>query len=249
MATATRGAMTPGEVVDAINSGFELTPRQRDYLRFHARRFAYCTGLVASHCQGLTRPRVLDVAPHFTTYLLRRLLPDGALLNSLGWMDEKIVGKSVDRHFPFDLNDVHFRERWIPAEEHDVLLAGEIIEHLFTSPERFLGFVTQFLAPGGTLILCTPNAASIRHRVKLALGINPFEMINERRDGHVREYTADELRRACAAAELVVERVEYADYWPERGLLRWAERLVPAFRRGITIIARKPGGENARGAG
>lgn len=240
MTIPSTGGVSPRAIEEEIANTFDLNPKERGYLSYHARRFAYCTGLVLSQCKDIAQPRILDVAPHFTTFLLRRHLPAGSTLNSLGWFDERIVGPSVDRHFAFDLNEVHFRDRWITPEEHDVVLAGEIIEHLFTLPDRFLAFIAGFIKPGGTLILCTPNAASLRHRAKLALGRNPFEMITERRDGHVREYTKDELRNACTAAGLEVRHAEFAEYWPERGVFRLAERVVPGFRRGITIIAQKP---------
>jgi hypothetical protein len=235
--TAPVEVVTPSFVVQEIQKAFTLNDKSRDYLRFHAKRFAYCANLVLASCRGIERPRVLDVAPHFTTFILRKVLPPGSVLNSLGWFDRNITGECVDKHFECDLNDVHFRDRWIAAEDHDVVMAGEIIEHVLTSPDRFIDFTGRFVAPGGRLIVGTPNAARIRNRLKLALGRNPYEMINERRDGHIREYTMKELCRACETAGLTVERGEYAEYWKERGILRMLERVVPSFRRGMTVIA------------
>lgn len=51
-------------------------------------------------------------------------------------------------------------------EEFEVVLAGELIEHLH-NPGRFLASAWRALTPGGTLILTTPNA----HRLSSLLSI------------------------------------------------------------------------------
>jgi SAM-dependent methyltransferase len=54
-----------------------------------------------------------------------------------------------------------------------LVIMGEVIEHLF-DPDAALDEVKRVLAPGGTLILTTPNLASWSNRLLLLAGIQPF---------------------------------------------------------------------------
>lgn len=56
----------------------------------------------------------------------------------------------------------------------DVVLCGEVIEHLF-DPDRLLDNVWRVLRPGGVFVLTTPNLASIYNRIALLLGFQPFD--------------------------------------------------------------------------
>lgn len=214
--------------------------KARQYLGQHRRRLE-CLSQIVTREAKKKDIRVLEIAPHFTTQLFRHLLGREATINSLGWHDAQLVPPgTVDEHFEFDLNDSHFPDRWIEPSPHDIVVAAEIFEHLFVVPERAIAFFASFVTEGGVLILQTPNGASLRNRLRLLAGRNPFDCINEARTGHVREYTAREVAACCRQAGLVCESVEHLDYWPEKGILRCFERLVPSFRKGLTVIARRP---------
>jgi 2-polyprenyl-3-methyl-5-hydroxy-6-metoxy-1,4-benzoquinol methylase len=90
----------------------------------------------------------------------------------------------------------------IPSRYHhtfDVIIAGDIIEHVFDT-DLFLDHIRTLLLPGGTLLLTTPNVASLPRRFLLLLGINPFLEYSTQLPsqdynvGHVRYYTAVNLR-------------------------------------------------------
>ena len=93
----------------------------------------------------------------------------------------------------------------IPLADHtvDLVIAGEIIEHIAHS-RRFLSEIHRVLAPGGRLLLSTPNIVSFKYRVAFLLGRIPAHAA--RADytyragdpangwGHVRDYSFAELR-------------------------------------------------------
>lgn len=62
---------------------------------------------------------------------------------------------------------------YVVGKDFDVVFAGEIIEHLF-DPEHMLDEIRRVLAPGGHLILTTPNLAAWYNRISLLLGYQPF---------------------------------------------------------------------------
>lgn len=60
----------------------------------------------------------------------------------------------------------------MPDNTYDLLIAGEIIEHLVDT-DHFAEEARRILKPGGHLILSTPNLASWYNRVRLVRGLVP----------------------------------------------------------------------------
>jgi SAM-dependent methyltransferase len=88
-------------------------------------------------------------------------------------------------------------------ESFDFVTYEDVIEHHAYSPKRVLLEVWRVLAPGGCVIITTPNHASIYNRLSLLRGrsVNdPFDYFFETSKdqcvylGHHREYTRAELR-------------------------------------------------------
>lgn len=231
--------------VFALLQHSELSQKQEKYIHQHALRFSVTTELVEKYLAPILEenrtPRVLDIAPHYTTVILNAYFKDRITLNTLGWLDESLISRSdINEHFDFNLNKAQFLEDWIDFQPHDLLLMGEIIEHLYTAPEFVLGFVSKFLAKDGLLVIQTPNAVSARKRIRMMMGIHPFDLLNKNRHGHFREYTAGELERLCNHVGLEVVQSMYCDYWPERSkLLRVTEKLIPSLRKGLLVVAKK----------
>ncbi|HVV48911.1 MAG TPA: class I SAM-dependent methyltransferase [Polyangia bacterium] len=223
------------------------------YLAFHRPRFQFLVDLLRPHA---ARPgcRVLDVGTSPLTGLLAREL--GVAVDSLGLEADGDVGPV--RHYRFDLNEAQDRRHWrTDLGPYDVIVFAEVLEHLYTAPELVLAYLRERLAPGGLLVVQTPNAVALRKRVKMLLGRQPFERIRVDRTnpGHFREYTAGELRELLAGAGFALEAVWLRYYFdaryarhdrpdappsPVRGALKNVfYRLQPApLREGITIAAR-----------
>lgn len=91
------------------------------------------------------------------------------------------------------------------SDAFDAVTYLDVIEHHSFSPRRVLREAHRVLAPGGKVVISTPNHASIYNRVLLAMGksINDdfFQFFESAAEfpvylGHHREYTRAELRRA-----------------------------------------------------
>jgi 2-polyprenyl-6-hydroxyphenyl methylase/3-demethylubiquinone-9 3-methyltransferase len=98
----------------------------------------------------------------------------------------------------------------------DLVTAMEVVEHV-ADPAAFVASLAERLAPGGLLILSTPNrtAWSKLLTITLAEGVGRIP----RGTHHFDEFiTPDELSGMLAAAGLVVEDVEGIAFSPTRGL-------------------------------
>lgn len=215
----------------------------REYLRFHARRYAYLMAKVHS----LPRLRILDIGPSFQTTLMRWDYP-ASVVDTLGFHDERFPPREGDAHIEFDLNDSADPAKWPPiSERYNLVVMAEVLEHVHTAARQVLWCAGSFLKPGGHLIIQTPNAINLMRRYSTVRGINPHDMIREEKTnpGHFCEFTAEDLRRAISAAGLEVVKVELENYFGSAGLLRTvynaACNLLPGeLRDGLTLIARKP---------
>jgi SAM-dependent methyltransferase len=125
---------------------------------------------------------------------------------------------------------------------YDLVVAAEVIEHLERGPATVMSALAGLLAPGGRLLLQTPNAAAAHKRLRLLAGRAPFEAMPEDRsgDGHVREYTVRELLEAGEAAGLRPSEVTYANYaGGGRGrvaLARVGPLMPRSLRLGLTLV-------------
>ena len=247
---------TSGEIVDFFrNRG--LQESAQSYIGSHAKRYAFLFEHVARVRAALTQPAVtiLDIGPSFFTELLRQAFPRDAVI-TLGFDSQQSRGghfplgirHEPTTHFTFDLNDSLDRKHWIQVPEADLVILAEVLEHLYTSPQHVLRFVRSLMAPGGYLFLQTPNAATLKKRMKLLWGVNPFEMIREDRDnpGHFREYTSQELRTLVKAAGFEIVTVTLSNYHSHdssKSILSRTFRPLfsyPNFRRGITMTLQNP---------
>jgi SAM-dependent methyltransferase len=132
-------------------------------------------------------------------------------------------------------------------------LLCETFEHLRIDPAFVISEISRVLAPGGQLLLTTPNVYSLPSLARYLLGrsiADPAEEFGKLRRlghmGHVREYSAREVARFLAGLGLRVESMGYrsdgiARDW-KRKLLHVAYRVTPRrFRREIVVVARKVG--------
>lgn len=90
-----------------------------------------------------------------------------------------------------------------PSGEASVVLMLEILEHFTMDPMRALWQANRLLRPGGTLVLSTPNAASLSGVFRAARGYHPHQDLHYNGiDGnrHNRLYDPHELCHLVEAA-------------------------------------------------
>jgi SAM-dependent methyltransferase len=201
----------------------------RRYLAKHIPRLARTLALVPP---PQTTSRALELGCYMQiTPLLDRFCGyrevRGAYYGPPGKIDRKTM-PFPDREFICEID--HFdaeRDRFPYPDEHfDLVVAGEIIEHMTYDPMHLLLESRRVLREGGYLLLTTPNIASLASVFKILEGKNnpqiyPHYKIpdGDPEAGHRREYTAWEIGEASKAAGFEVERLfttvieEYLGEW------------------------------------
>lgn len=128
----------------------------------------------------------------------------------------------------------------------DVVLAGDIIEHIFDTDE-FLTKVRRLLRPGGRLLLTTPNLASLGRRAMLLFGHNPFVEFSTQLPspsfnvGHIRYYTArnlqDQLRyHKFKNVRIAGDRINFSDHF---FISLQIAKYLPSVSRNLLAYAEK----------
>ncbi|NPV01305.1 MAG: class I SAM-dependent methyltransferase [Brevinematales bacterium] len=79
-------------------------------------------------------------------------------------------------------------------DELDILVASEVVEHIFDT-ETFMSELKRVMKPGGSIIITTPNVASLARRFLLFFGKNPYlDYKLSGTAGHVRYFTFKNMR-------------------------------------------------------
>ena len=236
-----------GREISEVFAGMSLNEEERSYLAVHANRIAYFANRVSDYADRIIlhkgRVKVLDVGPHFLSYIIRMQHGEETVLNTLGWENSRLMPRHlVTKHYEYDLNMVQHPNEWIIPEEHDIIMMLEVIEHLYTAPELVLLFLKTVMNSDGYLTIGTPNAVSLQKRIGMVRGKNPYELIriNNTNPGHFREYTGNELVRMCRNTGFTVVELEYHNFNDTKGKLRRLKhslsRIVPQFRDFLSIV-------------
>ena len=137
----------------------------------------------------------------------------------------------------------------LPFQEHSVstILLCETLEHLRVDPLFALEEMRRVLRPDGLLYLTTPNSYRLGNVVSFALGRGlVFDAIREYGKlrtvghmGHVREYTASEVRGFLTRVGFGTIEVARRAALSRRGkLVNAVHRLLPGVRGELVITAR-----------
>lgn len=172
------------------------------YVRESYWRFLHTWGLVAAESG---RALELGSNPYFTTWLLRNhtaLEVSAAnffgndlteLTQTVQYQDRDGSPQSFEVHSDlFDLETATFP---YDDETFDVVVFGEIIEHLIADPMHAFSEIHRVLRPGGLLVVTTPNVARLDNVMRIIDGegiYDPYSFYGPH-GRHNREYTRHEL--------------------------------------------------------
>lgn len=133
-------------------------------------------------------------------------------LRKLGHWVTGVDGVEVDgvrdRVDHFVLGDL---EHGIPSEAgtgFDVVVAADVIEHV-SRPGRLLRQLTQLLAPGGEILVSTPNFAHWYPRARVATGLFGYDRRGILDETHLRFFSRRSLLRLIRANHLEVDELRY----------------------------------------
>lgn len=227
-----------------------------EYLLVHKKRYLYLLKKTEKLRTDFSDKNItiLDIGPSLFTLMLEKHFPSDRIF-SLGLDNEKSRGGHLPKQvqlkpgsfFHFNLNDVQYPEILIELPQCDIIIMAEVLEHLYTSPVLIFNYLKNYIKNGGYFIIQTPNGASLKNRISLLLGKNPFELIRENSEnpGHFREYTIKELISYAEKTGFSVESVECKSYFNPRNFVekvykKVTDFLPKTFRNGITIILKKP---------
>lgn len=113
----------------------------------------------------------------------------------------------------------------IQGEPFDVVLFGEVIEHILNHPQGLLSSMADVLKTNGMLVLTTPNPATIMNALRVLQGRHTLwgtqAFIEEKKidngriicagDIHYREYLTFELCNMLQSAEFTSMRSDFLD--------------------------------------
>jgi 2-polyprenyl-3-methyl-5-hydroxy-6-metoxy-1,4-benzoquinol methylase len=174
---------------EIIQDYIKRFPKDR-FLRYHAPRYSTLLDLIKKEYKE--GERILDIGRSKLTEIISDSLKTP--VDTLGFQPDSDT--ALGRHYHFDLNNSQNMELWRrDIKPYDLIVFGEVIEHLYTSPNFVLSFINSITSEEGRLFLQTPNAVCLANRIKMLLGRNPFEKIRENHldPGHFREYTKQEI--------------------------------------------------------
>jgi SAM-dependent methyltransferase len=158
--------------------------------------YAFKEGDGSSHAvmldllRGLAPARVLDVGCS-GGLLAERIRALGHTVVGVDHIEIAGVNERTDQFIRADL------ERGLPPEigdGYDVIIAGDIIEHL-SRPRRIMQDMRQALRPGGQLLLSVPNFGHWYPRTRATFGLFGYDRRGILDDTHLRFFTRRTLRR------------------------------------------------------
>lgn len=183
--------------------GYFTVGKVNTFNDFNEKRYS-----VAMPVDGVDKPRVDFIMKHIPDAKLKVLdlgCWDGSYASRYKKKTNKVYGvessvtaakKAAKKGIKVEQGD--FMEITpFPKEKFDIVVAGEIIEHVFDT-DLFIKKISDMLTKGGKIIITTPNVASLPRRVMLMLGKNPVlenRVVPDVTAGHIRYFTFPELHK------------------------------------------------------
>lgn len=242
-----------------MNSNYPIfnSPQEKEYWDIHQYRFEFLEQQILE--LGLPQgASVLDVGC-YPPIVFRFLQEQGFATYGIASTHEQMESETI--------HVLNIETDPLPWEKDvfNMVVFTEVIEHLPHNPVVPLKEMYRVLSPGGMLLITTPNAAKLQHRLNLLAGKStsfPVEQLMHVKpnDGslyhlHNREYTLEELEELLRLVGFEIMQAEQVCLYPptrekvqrESVFLRsikwlgyFAQQSVPSFKDSLYLVARKP---------
>jgi len=204
---------------------------------------------------GLTRGSVLDVGSLFGQFAvtLKRLGYDVTAVDRYdtyqGALDGYVDFMKGEGVTVVSTTRAGESESFARLGSFDAVLSMAVIEHIAHTPRPFLEMLVSHVAPGGLVMLDTPNVARYWNRRRLAAGETIHQSIEKQYyadipyEGHHREYTRSEMTwmleqvgcRNIRSRFFDYNLLQFADLWPDHRDALLAMTLDPALADTILV--------------
>jgi methionine biosynthesis protein MetW len=142
----------------------------------------------------------------------------------------KAVKANLQEKLPFEDNEL------------DIVIATEVIEHIYDT-ESFMEEIKRITKPGGSIIITTPNVASLARRFMLFFGKNPYlDYKLSGTAGHIRYFTFRSMKDFMRQFGLQIVSLETeAVNLSGSGKLnsRFLGRIFPRLGKTIICVCKK----------
>ncbi|MBI4458694.1 MAG: methyltransferase domain-containing protein, partial [Acidobacteria bacterium] len=243
----TQPSFPPEELEDYIVGFSHASPPMEDYAMLHRKRLAHTLQIIP---RGGPQDRVLELGCYLQlTPALRKYLGygevRGAYYGRSGQTHSPSTLSIAEEAFscPVDLFDAE-RDRFPYPDGHfRTVLCCEVLEHLSADPMHMMAEINRTLAPGGCLVLSTPNITGLRSVHAVLHGYHPgffASYIKPGEDGradprHSREYAPREIAILMEAAGFAVELLETGDYGKPEPYFTWVQKLLQKMQCALEL--------------
>jgi len=132
----------------------------------------------------------------------------------------------------------------LSPESVDAVTSFDMIEHLHSSPKKFLHDAMKALQPNGVLLLGVPNCVNLRKRITLPLGKGIWSDFSDWYEppifrGHVREPDGQDLRKIAQDISLCDYQIfgrNWLGYENKSHIVRTACRIADNILRYIPSL-------------
>lgn len=219
----------------------ELQTWNTSYFAEHRRRYAFELSCLARFSTGR---RVLEIGalPCHLSFLLKTIGYEYVGVD----LRPARMRSFIERH-ALEIHACDIERSPLPfaANAHECLLFSETLEHLRVNPLFALREMARVLAPGGVLIVTTPNCYALARVVQYLSGKGQGDIVAEFAKletvghmGHIREYARAEVVNFLEYAGLTVLHsafVSFTPHCPHHAPLR--TRVARRCARGVCLVA------------
>lgn len=222
-----------------------------NYLTAYDKRFLKMIDLTVKAKPKGKKPKILDIGIQYGFYSI-------ILKNRFGF---DVYGTDLKESLPKQCllpknNNIPLKELDLMAEDKkiypkgffDIIILGEVVEHVPISPENIIKKIAPYLKKSGHLIITTPNISYLANIIYLFRGKNFLEkfkrtshaQIDTRK--HMREYTVNELVANLEKSHFKIEKIEMSSHKDYSRLPIWQKIVLcifPRYQKYIMISAQK----------